>query len=238
MRLRFLPVAILVTVLMLGVKVGNLLFGLEAQAIAPSHAQEVAPAKAGPVKAPGGQGAAATTEPRAGGAAAAADAAKANGKSAPARDAAKGDPGGLPSDPTLFSQAEIDLLQKLASRRSELERWSKDLTMREQLLKATEKRIDNKLVELRDIQGKVKAMLKQYDKDQEGRLKSLVKIYENMKPKDAAQIFEELEMDVLLDVVERMKERKVAPVLALMNPEKAREVTLELAQRRELPLPK
>jgi flagellar motility protein MotE (MotC chaperone) len=45
-------------------------------------------------------------------------------------------------------------------------------------------------------------------------------------------------MDVLLDVVERMKERKVAPVLALMNPEKAREVTLELAQRRELPLPK
>jgi flagellar motility protein MotE (MotC chaperone) len=59
-----------------------------------------------------------------------------------------------------------------------------------------------------------------------------------MKPKDAAQIFEDLEMDVLLDVVEGMKERKVAPILALMNPTKEQEVTLELSQRRALPLPR
>jgi len=59
-----------------------------------------------------------------------------------------------------------------------------------------------------------------------------------MKPKDAARIFEELDMEVLLEVVERMKERKTAPILAQMNPQRAKTVTLELAQRRELPVPR
>ena len=59
-----------------------------------------------------------------------------------------------------------------------------------------------------------------------------MKIYENMKPKDAARIFEELDMAVLLDVIERMKERKTAPILAQMNPKRAKAITLELAKRR------
>ena len=56
-----------------------------------------------------------------------------------------------------------------------------------------------------------------------------------MKPKDAAKIFEELEMTTLLEVAERMKERKLAPVMAKMNPERAREITVELRDLRELP---
>jgi flagellar motility protein MotE (MotC chaperone) len=66
-------------------------------------------------------------------------------------------------------------------------------------------------------------------------MRSLVKIYENMKPKDAAKIFEQLDMGIMLEVVERMKEQKVAPILAEMNPVKARELTSELAQRRQMP---
>jgi flagellar motility protein MotE (MotC chaperone) len=146
-------------------------------------------------------------------------------------------PGG-PADPLSYTDEEIELLQSLAKRRDELDAREQGLGEREALIAATEKRIDDKLVELKQVQTQIEGLVEQHDTEQESQLGSLVKIYENMKPKDAAQIFEELEMDVLLDVVERMKERKVAPVLALMNPEKAREVTLELAQRRELPLPK
>lgn len=65
-----------------------------------------------------------------------------------------------------------------------------------------------------------------------------MKIYEAMKPKEAARIFEKLDMPVLLDVVERMKERKASAVLAKMDPTKAKSVTLELAQRRDLPVPR
>ena len=65
-----------------------------------------------------------------------------------------------------------------------------------------------------------------------------MKIYEAMKPKEAARIVEKLDMPVLLDVVERMKERKASAVLAKMDPAKAKSVTLELAQRRDLPVPR
>ena len=140
----------------------------------------------------------------------------------------------FPEDPTLFTQAEIDLLQRLADRRIELEIWRKDIEMRERLLKATERRLDKKVAELAVIQKRIKGLLKQYDKEQEAKLKSLVKIYENMKPKYAAVIFGELEMPILLDVVERMREARVAPILAKMSPKKAKRVTTELVLRRKM----
>ena len=64
----------------------------------------------------------------------------------------------------------------------------------------------------------------------------MCEIYENMKPKEAARIFEALEMDTLLEVAERMKERKLAPIMAKMHPEKARDMTVELSRLRRLPL--
>ena len=79
--------------------------------------------------------------------------------------------------------------------------------MRENLLAATEKRLNSKLAELNGLKKRIQELLKKHDKQQEAKLKSLVKIYETMKPKDAARIFEQLEMPVLLDVVERMRDR-------------------------------
>jgi len=82
----------------------------------------------------------------------------------------------------------------------------------------------------------VQDLLKQRSAAEETQLQSLVKIYENMKPKAAAGVFEELDMDILLEVVSRMKERKVAPILALMTPTRAKELTFEPAQRQQLPV--
>jgi flagellar motility protein MotE (MotC chaperone) len=53
-----------------------------------------------------------------------------------------------------------------------------------------------------------------------------------MKPKDAATIFNDLAMPVLLQVLDRMKDAKAAAIMAAMNPDKARDVTTELAQMR------
>ena len=55
-----------------------------------------------------------------------------------------------------------------------------------------------------------------------------------MKAKAAAEIFDRLEMPVLIRVVERMREPKSADVLARMDPVKARQVTTELARRTKL----
>ena len=141
----------------------------------------------------------------------------------------------ITNDPTLLTTAEIELLQHLAVRREVIDKRERELDVRVGLMQAAESRIDKKVVELQNLQVTIDGLIKKFDNQQDAKLLSLVKIYENMKPKDAANIFEELEMETLLEVAERMKERKLAPVMAKMNPEKAREMTVELRQLRRLP---
>ncbi len=157
-------------------------------------------------------------------------AAGAAGKSAPVT-------ANLPSDPFQLTDEEIELLQMLSIRRSEIDRREAELEQRGTLLEAAEQRIDEKIAELESLKKTVEELLIRRDEQEESQLNSLVKIYESMKPKDAARIFEELDMAVLLDVIERMKERKTAPILARMNPRRAKAITIELAQRRGLPVP-
>ena len=61
---------------------------------------------------------------------------------------------------------------------------------------------------------------------------TLAKLYESMRPRDAAEIFNELDLPILVQVVNRMSERRAAPVLAAMTPERARQVTAELSRMR------
>lgn len=149
---------------------------------------------------------------------------------------------GAPPDPTTgttnqdnpfdYSDSEIELLQDLAKRRDELDKRASALDQREALLTATEQRMDEKLAELKAVQAQIETGLQQQKDAQDAQYKSLVKTYETMKPKDAARIFDSLEMEVLIEVTQRMKEAKLAPVLAAMDPTKAQAVTVELAARR------
>ena len=138
-------------------------------------------------------------------------------------------------DPNRFSEREVQLLQELAERRTVLDAREQRLEEREVLLKAAEQRLVEKQSELTSTKEEIVALLKQQDKQEKAKINQLVAIYENMKPKDAANIFNELEMPVLLQVIKNMKERKVAPVIASMSAEKARSLTKELADQRKLP---
>lgn len=140
----------------------------------------------------------------------------------------------LDSNSTLMQK---DLLQSLSKRRDELDAQEKAMALRETILKATEMRIDGKIAEMRDLKKQVEDLLAEYKKKDEEQIMSLVKIYENMKPKDAARIFEEIDMKVLLQVINHMNERKIAPILANMSPDRAKDLTVEIAKQRQLPSP-
>ena len=135
-------------------------------------------------------------------------------------------------DPLSMSPAEVELLQKLAERRASLDKRAAEQSQREVLLEATEKRIDEKIAKLETLKKEIAGLADKQSAEDDARLKSLVKIYETMKPHDAARIFEQLDMPVLLGVIEHMKELKVAPILAALDPAKARAVTLAVAERR------
>lgn len=133
-----------------------------------------------------------------------------------------------------LTRSEIELLKELSKRREALDKEKADLNIREQVLKATETKIDKKVSELKTLQTQLEELMKQYEQKENGKILSLVKIYEAMRPKDAAKIFNELEMPVLLKVVSNMKEIKVAPIIASMDPIKARELSIELSKQKPI----
>lgn len=221
---RLLPVTILAALLLLTVKLGGIWDGVSRMqaglGTAPVRAQQAQPQA--PANQPPQQPAPQQAQPQTGTAQGGA------GQGGAAQ-------GGTVVDPILFSRSEIELLQELSRRRDELDRREQTLVQKEGLLAAAEQRIDKKIAELDTIRSDIEALIKKYDEQEEAEVQRLVKIYEAMKPKDAARIFDQLDMNILLQVVERMAERRVAPILADMNPRRANELTAEIASRRQMP---
>lgn len=133
-----------------------------------------------------------------------------------------------------MTDTEIDILQSLSQRRMELDEREKDLSLRESSLKVLEQNIQGKIGELQDLQSKVSAILQEYQNYEQDKIIGLVKIYEAMKPQDAAKVFDQLEMKILIEIADNMKEAKLAQILSKMDAYKAKEVTVELANRRKL----
>ena len=172
-RIRILPVLIFAGTLALTLKVGGILQGPELE-ISTATAADTADAKAEKEKP-----------------ADAKQSAKADsGEKKPASETSKksgskkSDGVGDTFDSTSVTQAEFQVLQRLATRRAELDKLRSDLELRENLLSAAEKKLNLKLTELTDLKNKIQGLLKKHDKEQETKLKSLVKIYESMKPKN------------------------------------------------------
>ena len=239
--LRLLPVTIFAIVLLLGVRVFDLWQVVATRNAPPPdvpalQGKDAKPTDAKPMAAIGGDGLPLQPPGRMQLAQAAPPAQPAqNGETK--TDGAKPEGGG---DPLAGTDAmspinNEQLLKHYADRRAELEKAAKDVAMREALLSAAEKRIEQKLKEMEKVRNEIQGLLKMGDERQSQQLESLVKIYETMKPKEAARIFEELELPVLLDVIQKMKETKTAPILAAMDPVKAKEVTSALVERRILP---
>src|SRR5204863_2552838 len=122
--------------------------------------------------------------------------------------------------PALSAQ-ERAVLERLQARRQELDTRARELEIRESLLKAHEQRIESRVEELKGIEARIAQATHQKDEADAARFKSIVTMYENMKPKDAAKIFDRLEMAVLLDVASHMKPQKMSEVLAQMQPDAA-----------------
>jgi flagellar motility protein MotE (MotC chaperone) len=129
------------------------------------------------------------------------------------------------------SPGERAVLGRLKDRRKELENRSRELDMRENLIKAAEKRLEAKVAELKDIESRIKTASGARDMSEAQRFKSIVDMYENMKPKEAARIFERLDMGILVKVSTAMKPRSMSEILAQMSPDAAERLTVQLANQ-------
>ncbi len=137
-----------------------------------------------------------------------------------------------PVQPPPASSAELQLLQDLRKRRQALDERERQLDQKADLVQAAELKLQARLDELTVLQTRLEQVEDDRRKRNAANWNGLVKTYEDMKPRDAAGIFNVLDMNVLLEVLDRMDERKAAAVLAAMVPERARLATQMLAQKR------
>ena len=149
---------------------------------------------------------------------------------APAQKPTVSSPGS--ESPPPVSETERALLQDLRQRRQELDALAASVAARELVMAAAEQKLATRMAELQTLQKKLEGLDAAQKQKVEAGWQGLVKVYEAMKPRDAANIFNDLQMPVLLQVLDRMKDAKTAVVMAAMNPDRARDVTAELAQMR------
>lgn len=127
------------------------------------------------------------------------------------------------------SAAERAVLESLGRRRDTLEEQEGQLDLREKLLQATEERIQKQVDELKRLEQRIEAAVEEKKQQEENEIAGLVTMYENMKPKDAARIFDRLSLPILLKVVRQMKPRKMADILARMSGDAAERLTVAIA---------
>lgn len=139
------------------------------------------------------------------------------------------------AQPDGSSLTERALLERLSARRTELDTYANELDMRQAIVDAAEKKIDERAVTLKALEAQIASLVDQRQAMEDGQFAGIVTMYENMKPKDAANIFNDLDMSVLLRVAKAINPRKMAPILAAMTSKRAQELTVKMASNPDTP---
>lgn len=247
-RPRLIPALLGAMVLLLGVKLaGTGLAVLQGAGGGRMDLVAVATAQPAPPARPTAQGGAAPQQPTAqGGAAPQQPAAQGGASSPPAAEQGSQAARARSPEPAPRREetpegrcetppAERALLESLRARRAEIEARDQALGEREMLIAAAERRLAERVETLSALQQRLESAEQARGEREEAGWRQMVKLYEGMRPRDAAAIFDELELPVLVQILSRMGERKAAPVLGAMRPERARLATAELARSRTAP---
>lgn len=128
------------------------------------------------------------------------------------------------------SETEARFLESLSERRAELEAFAAELQERLAVVEAAEIRIEERMAELSAIEAEINAAINARDAAEAEQFAAIVAMYESMRAGDAATIFNDLDRDVLVRVGRAMSPRKLGPIMAEMEPSKAQELTVMLAQ--------
>lgn len=130
-----------------------------------------------------------------------------------------------------LSPAELQVLQSLGARRGQLDKREQDMDVQLALMAAAEAKLDAKIKALTGMKGDIAKLMVDADTKEQAEIDRLVKVFEGMKPKDAAPRIVLLDDSVRLPIAAKMKERSLSPIIAAMPPMEAKKLTEALAGR-------
>ena len=124
-----------------------------------------------------------------------------------------------------YGREEIRILTALDTRRAELEERSRKTEEKELELSRRDKEFVTKLVQLKELTEKLKMEREKDEKKRDTQLDQLANVYGSMAPQEAAALMEQLDITIALSLLERMPEKRIGQILALMTPARALAVT-------------
>lgn len=130
-----------------------------------------------------------------------------------------------------------DVVEAVRREKAELARARAELELRERIVQELIRQADDRLAQMQELANRLEELTGKIDAEEEARLQDLVTLYEAMKPKQAARIFDQLELSTLLRLARRMRETKLASIVAAMDPQRAKELTIELGKESKAPQP-
>jgi flagellar motility protein MotE (MotC chaperone) len=120
-----------------------------------------------------------------------------------------------------FTPEEVNHFAKLNERKRELDARETELGQMEAELAVQKVELEKRIQELEATRKSISQVLEQKVEADEKKLGTLVEMYSNMKPQQAAKIFETMDEDLAVEILGRMKKKNAAEVMNLVKPEKA-----------------
>lgn len=124
-----------------------------------------------------------------------------------------------------FSREELAVLTALDHRRVELEARARRLDDRERELGERDREFLARQTELKELTDKLQADRNKQEKKRSTQIEQLANVYGSMNPPEAATLIEQLDVHIALELLERMPEKRIGQILALMSRERALTIT-------------
>ena len=123
-------------------------------------------------------------------------------------------------------KAVAEASEKLAKEKKELETYEAQIDEKLESLTALKKQIEE---DMERLERKKTAKEREEAAAFEAKMNRLVKMYASMKPKDAAEIVNKMELSVAYEIFLRMREVSASQILAFVENEKAAKISERLA---------
>ena len=129
------------------------------------------------------------------------------------------------------------LLEALRNREERLREKELRIEDRMRALEIAEREARERITHLTEAEMSLRAMLEQVDQAAETDVDRLVAVYENMKPKEAADLFNQMPPNFAAGFLALLTPQTAGQILALVEPEKAYSISVVLAGRNaDIPL--
>lgn len=125
----------------------------------------------------------------------------------------------------------MPLLKALNDREERIAKREESMAVRMQALSVAEQEIDRKINALKEVEERLRATMSLAQNAAEDDISRLTDVYANMKPKQAAALFEEMDPEFSAGFLARMKPSTAAGIMAGLSPSAAYTISVVLAGR-------